>query len=379
MNSTNKINVLVIPDLFPKFKGDVQGIFVLDYLSSTSPYCNNTVLFGRLTSDKKGTSFVKNDDYDLYRFSMSSKKVPFYLKPFYYLLWFIKGYQIGKTFKNTEIIHAHGTILSGTLSYLLSKKLKVPFIITEHQGPFSMTSENFWKRNWTKFIMQKADAVLTVSNHLKEEILKTEIHPKQIIVSYNPVDTDLFKLKSNQFNKTMLFVGRLDNFKGALRCLEAFDRMNEKFPDWKFTIVGDGEDYQPILSYLNNKPALKSKVKLTGQLSKSEIAFEMQQSDFLVFPSKHESFGLVITEALSVGLPVIVGNTTAPIEFVDSENGLMVPFDDINAIANAIENMISNLKNYHSQDIRNEIISKFGFKSFGEKLANIYVSFIKKS
>lgn len=379
MNSTNKINVLVIPDLFPKFKGDVQGIFVLDYLTSTSPYCNNIVLFGRLTFDIKGTSIVKNDDYDLYRFSMSSKKVPFYLKPFYYLLWFIKGYQIGKTFKNTEIIHAHGTILSGTLSYLLSKKLKVPFIITEHQGPFSMTSENFWKRNWTKFIMQKAHAILTVSNHLKEEILKTEIHPKQIIVTYNPVDTDLFKLKSNQFNKTMLFVGRLDNFKGALRCLEAFDRINEKFPDWKFTIVGDGEDYQPILNYLNNKPALKSKVKLTGQLSKPEIAIEMQQSDFLVFPSKHESFGLVITEALSVGLPVIVGNTTAPIEFVNSENGKTVQFDDINAIANAIENMISNLKNYHSQDIRNEIISKFGFKSFGEKLANIYVSFIKKS
>ena len=378
MNSTNKINVLVIPDLFPKFKGDVQGIFVLDYLTSTAPFCNNTVLFGRLTSDKKGTSIEKNNLYDLYRFSVSSKKVPFYLKPLYYLLWFIKGYNIGKTFKNTEIIHSHGTILSGTLSYLLSKKLKVPFIITEHQGPFSMTSENFWKKNWTKFIMQKADAVLTVSNHLKQEILKSEIYPKQIIVTYNPVDTDLFKLKSNHINKTFLFVGRLDNFKGALRCLEAFDRINENFPDWKFTIVGDGEDYQPILNYLSNKPLLKLKVKLTGQLSKPEIALEMQQSDFLVFPSKHESFGLVITEALSVGLPVIVGNTTAPIEFVDEKNGILVQFDDIIAIATAIENMISNIKKHHSQEIRNEIISKFGFKSFGEKLVIIYNSFIKK-
>lgn len=378
MNLTNKINVLVIPDLFPKFKGDVQGIFVLDYLTSTAPFCNNTVLFGRLTSDKKGTSIEKNNLYDLYRFSMSSKKVPFYLKPIYYLLWFIKGCNIGKTFKNTEIIHSHGTILSGTLSYLLSKKLKVPFIITEHQGPFSMTSENFWKKNWTKFIMQKADAVLTVSNHLKQEILKSEIYPKQIIVTYNPVDTDLFKLKTNHINKTFLFVGRLDNFKGALRCLEAFNIINEKFPDWKFTIIGDGEDYQPILNYLSNKPLLKLKVKLTGQLSKPEIALEMQQSDFLVFPSKHESFGLVITEALSVGLPVIVGNTTAPIEFVDEKNGILVQFDDIIAIATAIENMISNLKKHHSQEIRNEIISKFGFKSFGEKLVIIYNSFIKK-
>jgi hypothetical protein len=147
LNDT-KINVLVIPDLFPKFKGDVQGIFILDYLTATSPYCHNTVLFGRLTSEKKGVTIEKNDTHLLYRFSVTNKKVPFYLKPFYYLLWFIKGYQTGKAMKNMNIIHAHGSILSGTLSYLLSKKLNVPFIITEHQGPFSMTSENFWKRIW---------------------------------------------------------------------------------------------------------------------------------------------------------------------------------------------------------------------------------------
>ena len=172
MKVDSKINVLVIPDLFPKFKGDVQGIFILDYLTSTASYCNQIVLFGRLTSDKKGITIEKNSQFELYRFSISSKKMAFYLKPLGYLLWFIKGFNIGKNFKNIDIIHAHGSILSGTLSYLLSKKLNVPFIITEHQGPFSMTSDNFWKKNWTKFIMQKAQAVLTVSNHLKQEILK---------------------------------------------------------------------------------------------------------------------------------------------------------------------------------------------------------------
>lgn len=378
MNSQRKINVLVIPDLFPKFKGDVQGIFILDYLTSTKSACNNTVLFGRLTSEKKGVTIEKNDEYILHRFAISSKKAPFYLKSFFYILWFIKGYKIGKNIKNIDIIHAHGSILSGTLSYLLSKKLKVPFIITEHQGPFSMTSDNFWKRNWTRLIMQKADAVLTVSQHLKQEIVNTNINPKQIIVTYNPVDTELFTLKDDQLNKTILFVGRLDNFKGALRCLEAFELIHEKLPDWKFTIVGAGEDYQPIVNYLENKNVLKSKTKLTGQLSKAEIAVEMQHSDFLVFPSKHESFGLVIAEALSSGLPVIVGDTTAPKEFVDKENGILVPYNDIVKIANAMESMINKLSTYDSQEISNKIISNFGFESFGKKIVIIYKSLINK-
>ncbi len=378
MNPSKKINVLIIPDLFPKFEGDVQGIFTLDYLSSTKTYCNNTVLFGRLSSLKKGYIIEKKEDYELHRFSISSKKVPIYLKPIYYILWFIKGYQLGKKINNIDIIHAHGSILSGTLSYLLSKKIKKPFIITEHQGPFSMTSENFWKKNWTNFIMKQADAVLTVSNHLKHEILNAGIKPKKIIVTHNPVDTDLFILKKNQQNKTILFVGRLDNFKGALKSLIAFDSIHKDFPDWNFVIIGDGEDYKTIKNYLEKKPELLSKIKLLGQQTKAEIAQQMNISDFLVFPSKHESFGLVITEALSCGLPVIVGNTTAPIEFVNHENGLLVTYNNIEEIANALKLMIINHASYNADSIRHKIVSEFGFKNFGKKMTEIYTAIINK-
>lgn len=378
MDSEKKINVLVIPDLFPKFENDVQGIFILDYLSSTTPYCHNTVLFGRLTSSPKCYFIEKKEDYELHRFSVSSKKVPFYLKPFYYLLWFIKGYQIGSKIKNIDIIHAHGSILSGTLSYLLSKKIKKPFIITEHQGPFSMTSENFWKRNWTKYIMQKASAVLTVSHHLKHEILNTPINPKKIIVTHNPVDTGLFKLKETKLNKTILFVGRLDNFKGALVSLKAFESIYKENKDWQFTIIGDGEDYLPITQYLDLNPELKTRVHLLGQKTKVEISQQMQISDFLVFPSKHESFGLVITEALSCGLPVIVGNTTAPKEFVDKENGLLVHYNNVEEIAMAMQNLINSHSSYNSMNIRNKIVTNFGFENFGKKMADIYDSIINK-
>jgi glycosyltransferase involved in cell wall biosynthesis len=378
LNPGKKIKLLVIPDLFPKFEEDVQGIFILDYLKTVKSYCTTNVLFLRLVG-KKGLNTESTDSAIIYRYCISSKKIPAFLKPFAYILWFIKGYQIGRKFIDTDIIHAHGTILSGTLSYLLAKKLRVPFIITEHQGPFSMTSDNFWKLHWTRFIMKKADAVLTVSNHLKGEILASNIHPKKILVTYNPIDTDLFQPKKNTtLTNNILFVGRLDEFKGALRCIKAFEKIMTQHPLHTFTIVGDGKEMLPIKKYIAGKSSLKEKVILKGGLTKAAIAKEMQCADFFVFPSRHESFGLVIAEALSCGLPVIVGNQTAPKEFVSEKTGLLVPPDDIDAVANAMGQLITTLSSYHADTIRKQVIANFGFDAFGKNLNAIYLKFLKK-
>src|ERR1035438_7726538 len=123
------MKVLVIPDLFPKFEGDVQGIFILDYLKAIKNDCSISVLFLRVTG-KKGLHIETTDSATIYRYCLSEKKIPSFLKPLAYFLWFIKGFQLGKKFTTVDIIHAHGTILSGTLAYLLSKKFKKPFIIS---------------------------------------------------------------------------------------------------------------------------------------------------------------------------------------------------------------------------------------------------------
>ena len=372
-----KIDLLVIPDLFPNFEGDVQGIFVLDYLKSVEEYCTITVLFIRLTG-KKGLTIEKIGNATVYRYCFSDSKIPSFLKPLYYIRWFLKGYSLGKKIKGIGVIHSHGTILSGTLSLLLSKKLKKPFVITEHQGPFSMISGSFWKRNWARFTMQRANKVLTVSEHLKNEILNSNINPKNIEVSYNPVDTELFTLRKPVLYKNILYAGRLDNFKGALRCLKAFAGIVQLVPEWKFTIVGDGEDALAIKNFLAEHPNLKERVVLKGKQSKAELAQEMQSADFFVFPSRHESFGLVIAEAMSCGLPVITSNQTAPREFVNDQSGVLVSPDDIEEISKAMQGMIKDLSSYDSTTIREGVVKKFSFENFGKKLSNIYQSLLNK-
>jgi glycosyltransferase involved in cell wall biosynthesis len=129
---------------------------------------------------------------------------------------------------------------------------------------------------------------------------------------------------------------------------------------------------QAIKNYLDANPTLKSKVALTGSLSKAAIAKQMQVADFFVFPSRHESFGLVIAEAMACGLPVIVGNQTAPKEYVNKDCGLLIPPDDIDAMANAMQQLIDNLSAYKAGTIRRHVVSSFSFDVFGKRLRVIY-------
>jgi len=380
LTEAKKINLLVIPDLFPKDDGDMQGIFVIDYLKAVQPYCTISILVARLYGKKKGLTIEKTDHGTLYRYCVSASRPSSFLKPFLYIKWFWRGYQVGKSTKGIDIIHAHGTILSGTLSWLLARKKRIPFIITEHVGPFTAVSNSLWKKNWTKRIMQKANAVLTVSEHQKKEILSCGISPKKIMVTNNPVDTELFKLpeKNTSKNKNMLFAGRLDHFKGASRCVLAFARIAASYPDWKLVIIGDGEDYLLIMEFIKKNPLLASQIILKGQLSKTEISVEMRTAAFFVFPSRHESFGLVVAEALSSGLPVITTHKTAPPEFVTPACGLLVDPNNTEEIARAMEHLVHHYASYDPGAIRKIAKGRFSFENFGKKLSNIYLAELNK-
>jgi glycosyltransferase involved in cell wall biosynthesis len=368
---------MVLPDLFPRFKNDIHGIFILDYIRCVENSYNILVYYNRLSGNEKGYLQEDINGTRLIKSTLFDNNVPNFLRPLLYLFWFLKGYKHCIRFNQIDLIHAHGIILNGTLAYFVARKLKIPFVITVHQGPFSVISENFIFRTWAKIILEKADKVMVVSNHLKNEILTSKIKPRDIEVTYNPVNTGLFCIKPGRIReKKIVFAGRLDNFKGGFRTVKAFSIIAEKLPGWTLTIIGDGEDKKSIEEFISEKPELVNRIFLTGQISKEEIADSFNSSSFFVFPSLHESFGLVIAEAMACGLPVIVGDDTAPPEFVDDNCGLKIDAADINSITQAILQMSQSFNRFNPEEIRNKVVDRFGFESFGQKLDSIYSDLI---
>lgn len=371
MSNQENINLLVLPELFPEFEGDWKGVFVEDYLKSVAAIPTQT-LYLRLRGEKQGVTDEQfRNQFKIRRVNLTDKKLGGLMKLLKYYRWFRTGVKHGITYSDTTIIHAHGAVLNGTLAYLIGKKLNVPFIVTEHTGPYSRILNSWVKSRISKFIFNKAAKVLVVSNHQKNEVLKLGISTEKVEVSYNPVSTETFKVDTTSNAKNIVFVSRLDEFKGGLRTLKSFHKISTNHPDYKLTIVGEGEEFKAIKGYITTHQ-LQDRVTLKGTLTKPEIATVYAASSFLVFPSRFETFGLVVAEALAAGLPVVCTNQTAPKEFVNYKNGILVEPDSIDEIGQAMEQLIKDRNKYNATEIRQQIEDRFGIESFGKYLIGVY-------
>jgi glycosyltransferase involved in cell wall biosynthesis len=97
------------------------------------------------------------------------------------------------------------------------------------------------------------------------------------------VDTELFRIASAVplvERRNILFVGRLEQFTGALRSVQAFQRLGAAFPDWTMTVVGDGPEEPAIRALLAADPHLAARVRLAGRRTKDEIAATMNGRRF---------------------------------------------------------------------------------------------------
>lgn len=129
-----------------------------------------------------------------------------------------------------------------------------------------------------------------------------------------------------------LFVGRLSEEKGIRTLLDAWSLLSTSH---RLKIVGEG----PLAPLVKDASAMGSGIEWLGGRSKDEVLALMANATFLIFPSTwYETFGLVIIEAFSVGLPVIASRLGAMAELVsDGETGLLFTPGRSDDLAAAIE------------------------------------------
>ncbi|WP_116107087.1 glycosyltransferase family 4 protein [Lewinella sp. IMCC34191] len=131
----------------------------------------------------------------------------------------------------------------------------------------------------------------------------------------------------------LLFVGGLSQRKGLLEMFQAVEPFGDRID---LTVVGrlPEEECVPLNDYLRRHRHINS-------LPHHEILNLMQQQDVLLFPSHFEGFGLVITEAMSQGTPVIATERTAgPDLITHGEDGFIVPAGSAEAISEQLENLL---------------------------------------
>ncbi|WP_147794105.1 glycosyltransferase [Cellulomonas sp. Y8] len=142
----------------------------------------------------------------------------------------------------------------------------------------------------------------------------------------------------------LLFVGRVEPRKGVDVLLEAFALAHERAPHLRLNIVGDDTiawaDGGTLRSAFESEHAGRphaAAVRFLGLVSDDQLALAYDASDVFVAPSRYESFGLVLVEAMMRGLPVVSTRVGGVPEVVDDgRDGYLVPPDDPGALADAL-------------------------------------------
>lgn len=199
---------------------------------------------------------------------------------------------------------------------------------------FEAGDSNFVKQLFAKFWMR------SLVKHLKaldQFVVLTESErfawPELSNVSVIP-DPLSFQVKelSSLKRKRVVSVGRYVYQKGVDLLLQAWAKVESKYPDWELVYYGQGER-QPFL--LKAKELGLDFRRCHLNENTSDVQRELMDSSVFVLSSRFEGFGMVLVEAMACGLPVVSFNCkSGPSEIVsDGESGFLVPVGDVEGLA----------------------------------------------
>lgn len=231
-------------------------------------------------------------------------------------------------------------------------------------------------RSLLRKIIYRVSALVCVSRF--EARLVAEALPgseEKIQVIPNGVDEDLLQNYSWQQPDVprILYVGRLERYKNVDKIIRAFAALRAGNARLRLAVVGKGP-YKEELRGLARDLQLGEEVMWLEGVDKAELSELYCSSSVVILPSELEAFGLVAAEAISLGVPTLVANSSALSEFVEAglALGLKVPIGEED-LMKKISEVLAN-PDSHSFRGRHELIQPW--RGVADKTFRLYESLL---
>ena len=246
-------------------------------------------------------------------------------------------------FRDFDIIHAHYAAPQGFLGLLLKYFKRRRLVITVHGSDITVLSKSPVFRPILRFVLKNADKIIAVSAFLKGEVERLGVPEGKIEVIYGGVTISEDEKVFEPAGRVVTFVGSLVPQKGVDTLIESFKEVDIK--DTDLVIVGDG----PERKRLEALAADANDIQFLGR--REGLKNILTKSDVLVLPSREEGFGLVLLEAMALGVPVVATNVGGIPEILeDNVSGILVEKNNPEQLAGAI------VKVLEDEEIRKTII-----------------------
>jgi teichuronic acid biosynthesis glycosyltransferase TuaC len=249
-----------------------------------------------------------------------------------------------------DVIHAHAALPCGHAAALLSRELKIPYVITVHglDAFFDKQVRGYagrWCKRVTQFVYRSAARVICISDKVAENVAERDKAPVNPTVIYNGVDARMFAPPSAASpSRSILSVGNLIPIKGHELLLRALAAVLPQYPDVSVDMIGDGPEYQR-LTRLASECNLTDRVRFLGRQSREQVAEAMRRCMMFALPSRYEGLGCVYLEAMSTEKPVIACRGQGIDGIIHhGRNGWLVDPGSVQELITAFSTLLQNLQ-----------------------------------
>ena len=249
-----------------------------------------------------------------------------------------------------DVIHAHAALPCGQAARILSRDLRIPFVVSVHGLDAFATQQvrglpGRWCETASRKVYVSARSVICVSEHVKQCVLAgMKGTPVACRVAYNGVDPMRFSPGQGGDNSepVILSVGNLHPIKGHELVVRAVAALKDTYSDLRYEIIGMGPEAHRLRA-LAEKLDIKSRVIFLGRCSRQEVADKMRQCSVFVLPSRYEALGCVYLEAMACGKATIGCHGQGISEIIrHGENGWLIKPESLAELVDGLFHLLGN-------------------------------------
>ena len=283
-----------------------------------------------------------------------------------------------------DIVHRFAP--GGFLTNIKSRRVVTVYDLFMYKAyPFNRKVKVFLARYFNRSSIKKADAVVTISEFSKQEIVNTfNVSADKVHVLYcgpghiypeTKADKDLLHRKYDVCNDFILFVSTIEPRKNLLSLIKAFEILKDRYAIKEdLIIVGKkGWDCDPTLNYIESSHC-RSFIHLTGFVPDSDLSAFYRNASLFVYPSFMEGFGIPPLEAMQCGCPVLTSNTSSLPEVVRYPEMMFDPNDNNEIAVKSIAILKDSNTRANNIELGSKNIRRFSWRESAKKMIDIYNS-----
>lgn len=284
---------------------------------------------------------------------------------------------IKRTWGMPDVTQVNVITKNALLPIWLRYKYDIPYVVVEHWTgylPENPDYKGFFHTFLTQYVAKNAHCVMPVSTTLQNAMIGHNIQ-----ANYQPINNvvdDFFYLTeglqtSDTGKKILLHISCFDDdHKNISGILYATEQLLKQRNDFQIVIIGIGPDFDRI-KQLSNDLSIHHVVKFVGEQTPEQVQQWFQQCEAFVFFSNYETAGVVLSESLACGKPIISTPVGIAPDIIHSDTGILVEKNDIESLSNAMAYMLDHAHEYDPLIIRS-YADAYSYEMVGKHLKHAY-------